>query len=166
MRRKLAVFAIAAAASLAGDLSADRGAALFAKFKSLAGEWNAASTQGWEGTMKFEVIASGSAVLHVSHMAAHDSEAMATLFHRDGPAVVMTHYCVAGNQPHLKATDFDGREAAFDFVRATNLRTPEAGHMHRVRYQFLDADHFESQWTWRQNGKEQWLETIQYSRKK
>jgi hypothetical protein len=101
-------------------------------------------------------------------MKEHDGHTMTTLFHRNGADLMLTHYCMAGNQPRLKAIEYsaDWRTAVFDFVDATNLRTPGAGHMHRVKYDFKDADHYVSQWTWKQDGQERIMETIEYTRKK
>lgn len=42
----------------------------------------------------------------------------------------------------------------------------DKGHMDKVVIRLVDDDHFTSQWTWYQAGKEQWLEEIRYERKK
>ena len=44
-------------------------------------------------------------------------------------------------------------------------KTGDKGHMDKVVIRFVDDTHFTSQWTWYQEGKEQWLEEIKYERK-
>ena len=50
---------------------------------------------------------------------------MLTLYHRDGNRLVLTHYCMAGNQPRMQAKPFDAgaNELAFEFLDATDLTT-------------------------------------------
>jgi len=66
----------------------------------------------------------------------------------------MTHFCPSGNQPRMKATiSPDLKTISFDFLDATNLPSPQAGHMHRAIYIFPDADHYTEEWTWQEAGK-------------
>jgi hypothetical protein len=68
----------------------------------------------------------------------------------------MTHFCPSGNQPRMRATTIapDLKTISFDFLDATNLPNPRAGHMQRAMYLFSDADHYTEEWTWRQDGKD------------
>jgi hypothetical protein len=34
------------------------------------------------------------------------------------------------------------------------------GHMHAVVMRFVDDNHFDEQWSWYEDGKEQWMETV------
>lgn len=52
----------------------------------------------------------------------------------------------------------------FDFLDATNLSSPAAGHMHSARMRLIDNDHFSSQWQFYENGKPKMTETAQYAR--
>lgn len=79
---------------------------------------------------------------------------MITMFHLDGDRLLMTHYCGAGNQPRMKATSADGKSIAFDFVDATNLASPDAGHMKRMVLTMVDANHHTEEWTFEDHGKE------------
>ena len=82
-------------------------------------------------------------------------ENMITMIHLDGDRLLLTHYCGAGNQPRMKATTSpDGKSISFDFVDATNLASPDAGHMHRVVFTIPDANHHSEEWIFLQNGKE------------
>lgn len=165
------VFIVFASGHAAGGQTADAAAAraALALFTSLAGDWEGSSTAGWSGTATYSVIGRGSAVLSTSKHSAHpgDQEAMATVYHLDGSRLLLTHYCVAKNQPRLVATKIEngGRRIEFTFLDATNLSSRNAGHMDRAVFEFQDHTRFTSRWTWYQDGQEKWMEDITYTRK-
>lgn len=140
---------------------------VFERFKKFEGVWIGRSTKGWEDETTVKVIAAGS-VVQMTSFGAHPNETMLTLFSMDVDRLRLTHYCVAKNQPRLEATSFedDGRTVTFTFVDGGNLATRDNGHMDKVVYRFKDDDGFTSQWTWYQNGKEDWMEEIVMERKK
>jgi hypothetical protein len=142
-------------------------AAAFERFKSLAGTWRGQSTRGWEDEVSIATIAGGSAVRHTS-FEAHPGEQMETLVHLDGDRLLLTHYCVARNQPRLVATSFaeGGRVVTFEFLDGTGMASRDVGHMDKVVVRFADADHWSSRWTWYANGQERWLEEIHYQRQR
>jgi hypothetical protein len=135
--------------------------ALYDRFKKLAGVWEGNSTKGWTERETVKVIAGESAVLFES-FDAHPGETMLTLVHMDGDRLMITHYCVAKNQPRLVATSIsdDGKTVIFTFLDATNLASRDVGHMDKVKFEFADESHYTSQWTWYQNGHEDWMEKI------
>lgn len=137
----------------------------FERFKGLAGTWQGKSTKGWAESITYQTIAGGSCVLETS-FDAHPKEQMATMFHMDGRGLVLTHYCVAKNQPRLLATRIEdgGARVTFTFLDATNLPTRDRGHMDKVVFRFVDADHFTSQWSWYEDGRESWMEEIAHTR--
>lgn len=139
--------------------------ALFERMKKLEGDWRGKSTKGWEDLSRVKVIAKGSAILFDS-FDAHPNETMLTLVHWDLDRVLLTHYCVAGNQPRLEATSIEenGRKVTFTFVDATNLPSRNKGHMDKLVMRFIDDSHYSSQWTWYQDGKESWMEEIRRER--
>lgn len=136
--------------------------AAFERFKALDGQWIGRSTKGWEERSTVRVIAGGSCVMQTS-FDAHPNETMVTMFHMDGPDLILTHYCVAKNQPRLKATKFgeDGMTVTFTFMDATNLPSRDAGHMDQAVFTLESPDRYTSQWTWYQNGQERWMERIE-----
>lgn len=133
----------------------------FAHLKALEGKWKGKSTKGWEETLTYRTIAGGSVVLSTS-FDAHPNEAMATTFVLDRGTLMLTHYCMARNQPRLVATEVseDGKRIVFTFRDGTGLRSRDQGHMDKAVFEFADANHFTSQWTWYQDGKERWMEKI------
>ena len=140
-------------------------AALFHRLTALEGEWVGTSTKGWTDTSRFTTIAAGSVVAQ-SSFDAHPGETMMTLYHLDGPRVMLTHYCVAKNQPRLvsNGSSPDGRSFTFTFHDVTGIPSREQGHMDKVVFTFEDEDHFTSRWTWYQDGREKWMEEIRYQR--
>jgi hypothetical protein len=149
-----------------GEPTPELARAAFERFKKLDGQWQGRSTKGWEEIVSFKAIAKGSIVVE-SSFDAHPNETMMTMFHLDGERLMLTHYCVAGNQPRLQATAFEdeGKTITFTFLDATNLPSRDRGHMDKLVFRFIDDNHVTSQWTWYQNGKESWMEEIQLDRK-
>lgn len=171
--RRLVVSALAAtlflpsAVVFPGDAPLSPARAMFERFRALDGAWHGESTKGWKEDLSFRTIASGSVVVETS-FDAHPGETMLTTFHMDGADLTLDHYCVAKNQPHLKATEFseDGRSVTFTFAGGGNLADRNRGHMDKAVFRFEDADHVTSRWTWYQDGTEKWLEEIRLVRKR
>ena len=87
-------------------------------------------------------------------VATERDEPMMSMFYLDGSSLMMTHFCPSKNQPRMKASiSPDGNTSMFDFVDATGLASPDAGHMHRAVYILSDSDHLAEEWTWLQAGK-------------
>ena len=135
------MIAILASAPALADTSA--AAKTFDQIKALAGTWEGKDTDGRPVKVTFKVTANGSAVMSEIH----SDEDMITMFNMDGERVIMTHYCAAGNQPRMVAdSSADGKEIKFEFLDATNLASPHAGHMHHVVFSNPDADHHNEEW--------------------
>jgi len=125
----------------------------FDVLKALEGTWEGKNSQGQVVRVSFRMTAGGSAFLSEIH--GKGPENMITMFHMDGERLLMTHYCGAGNQPRMTATlSPDGKSVIFDFLDATNLASPDAGHMHHVVFTMPDANHHTEEWTFLDHGKE------------
>ena len=132
----------------AGETDAQKS---FEKLKTLDGAWEGKTSDGRTGRASCRTTANGSA--RMSEIMGDEN--MITMIHLDGDRLLLTHYCGAGNQPRMKATTSpDGKSISFDFVDATNLASPDAGHMHRVVFTIPDANHHSEEWIFLQNGKE------------
>jgi hypothetical protein len=125
----------------------------FDQLKSLAGSWEGKNSMGEPLQVSFKVTSNGSAVM--SEIAGH-GENMISMIHLDGPnKLMLTHYCATGNQPRMQASASpDGKTITFNFLDATNLASPEAGHMQRVAITVLDANHHTEEWSFADHGKE------------
>jgi hypothetical protein len=125
------------------------------RLKKLAGEWVATDAQGKptaQVVTVYKVTAAGSAVHEtVFPGAAHE---MVTLYHLDGPDLVLTHYCAAGNQPRMKAAaGGPANKLDFQFAGGSNLDPAKDMHMHEATITFVDDDHIEWVWVGYQGGK-------------
>jgi hypothetical protein len=117
------------------------------QIKALTGNWS--GTFQWTGGRKesgsmnatYYVTGNGSAV--VENLMNESTPVMTSVYHLDGPDLRMTHFCGAQNQPRLKARriDLDHGAIDFDFVDATNLRSPDAPHVHGLEIRLIDANH-------------------------
>jgi len=126
----------------------------FNNLKVLAGSWEGKSSRGYPVQVSYKVTAGGSTLM--SELTGH-GEDMISMFNLDGAnRLLMIHYCSAGNQPRMQASASpDGKTITFDFVDATNLGSPDAGHMQRVVIALLDANHHTEEWTYIDHGKEE-----------
>jgi len=126
----------------------------FATLKTLPGTWVGDTPKG-PVQVNFKVTGAGSAVMSEITSAMHDHEDMISMFHMDGNRLLLTHYCAIGNQPRMQAeTSPDGKTITFTFVDATNLATPDAGHMQQMVLTLLDENHHTEKWTFVDHGKE------------
>lgn len=162
----LAAFAaLAAGCATVGAASApepeaagkDHAAAVFAHFKGLAGTWKGDGEMGGNGQknpvqVAYRLTAGGSAVEET--LFCGSPHEMVTLYHLDGPRMLLTHYCAAGNQPTMVLVPGDDpAKPQFEFLRATNLADPKEGHMHRASFDFTEANRLRSRWTFFNDGK-------------
>jgi hypothetical protein len=132
----------------AGETDAQKS---FEKLKALDGTWEGKTSDGRSVRVSFRTTSNGSALMSEIM----GDENMITMIHLDGDRLLLTHYCGAGNQPRMKATTSpDGKTITFDFVDATNLANPQAGHMQRVTFSIPDTNHHSEEWIFLQNGKE------------
>ena len=116
----------------------------FEQLKALEGSWEGA-LEGMPLHVTLRVTSRGNALMHEMRGAGPDDPI--TMFHLDGDRLLLTHYCDAGNQPRMAATiSPDGKTVVFDFFEATNLLPSQHGHMQRVTFTFIDADHHTEAW--------------------
>lgn len=143
-------------------------AAAFEKFTKLAGEWVGTGQHGdmkHDAKVVYKVTSGGSAV--VETIDPDGEHEMITVIHPDGDGLVLTHYCMIGNQPQMRAVPkADADDVAFEFVKATNMKSDKDMHMHSVTYTFVDADTLKAEWTNYDDGKEVGTAVFELKRKK
>lgn len=145
------------------------GKAAFERMKTLEGVWAAPAADGKQATTRFELTGNGTVLVeHYSNPALPGGGHMMTAYHLDGPDLVLTHYCIANNQPTLKAGTYNEAtgELQFEFVRASNLKSPAAGHMRRAMYRITDRDHFVTEWEFFEGAQKTMTETDAFTRVK
>ena len=91
---------------------------------------------------------------------------METIYYLDGSRLLLTHYCMLGNQPRMEARSYNAEtgELRFEFLDATNLASPNAAHMHNVTLHFVDGDHVTGDWQFFVDGQLKRTDTIQLTR--
>ena len=154
----LAALALSSGAALASPpatAAAKPAAAALERFKALAGEWVAAEdgemSKKGDLVARYAVTANGSAVVEtVFPGSPHE---MVTVYHADGPDLVLTHYCMEGNQPRMRAKDPKGTRFDFSFDGGTNIDPKRDRHMHSAWVSLLGSDEIQSEWTELAEGK-------------
>jgi hypothetical protein len=124
------------------------------KMKKLAGTWLAADKDGKPTDQVVSVIkvtAGGSAV-HETLFPGQPHE-MVSIYTAQGPDLIMTHYCVLGNQPRMKADPKSPpNQIVFRFAGGTNLNVAKDKHMHEATLTIVSDDRIEIQGTGWENG--------------
>ena len=143
-------------------------AAALARLKSLAGEWQSVGPKREHAKLTYEVISAGSAVMErfSSDALPPKSGEMITVYYIDRGELVLTHYCIAKNQPHLRATRYDPQtgELDFDFVSGGNMSTGEEGHMHSAKMRFIDDNHLSTEWQYMEGRTPKFKELSEFTR--
>jgi hypothetical protein len=149
----LPALVLAAGAAFAGGAGA--AAPTLDRFKSLAGEWVAAEdgpmSKKGDLVARYTVTAGGSAV--VETLLPGQAHEMVTVYTADGGDLVLTHYCMEGNQPRMRAKSPSGARVAFAFDGGPNIDPQRDRHMHSAWVEFVGADEIRSEWTEHADGK-------------
>jgi hypothetical protein len=133
----------------------------FDAVKSLVGNWKGKAADGKEVQLTYSLISGGTAVME--RMQAGQEEMMTT-YYPDGNSLMLTHYCMANNQPRMRAASSDdAKRIVFTYVDATNLASPDAGHMKQLVLTVQDKDHISQEWTWSDKGQQK-VEAFQLTR--
>ena len=139
--------------------------AQFERFKALAGDWRmeeGSPIAGEEAMIYYRVTAAGSAVEEIVFPG--EPHEMVTMYHLDGPVLVLTHYCALGNQPRMVALPKDSDVVSFHFSGAGNLASIRDQHMHDAEFTFTDEDHFQTTWSLWSEGESVNQHTFVYER--
>jgi len=144
--------------------------AAFERIKSLQGEWEVTNGDahphlGANARVTYKVTAGGNAVLETLFPGT-DHE-MITLYYPDGDDLALTHYCILGNRPLMRAEQ-PTSAAKIHFVcgEAENSSFATDDHMHEATLNFVDADHLKTEWVLFKAGKADSTHTFELARKK
>ena len=157
--RWLASLALAALLAPASPLKAaapaGSGAAGLDRIKALAGEWVAAedSEMVKKGDLVSRYVVSSAGTAVVETVFPGSQHEMVTVYHLDGSDLVLTHYCMEGNQPRMRARKADGARIDFAFEGGTNIDAARTKHMNSAWIEFVGADEIRNQWTEIADGK-------------
>jgi hypothetical protein len=115
------------------------------KMKKLAGTWVAADKDGkpTEQVVSIIRVTAGGSAVHETLFPGQPQE-MISVYTAEGPDLVLTHYCVLGNQPRLKADpNSPANQIVFRFVGGANLNPAKDRHMHDATLTIVDQDRIE-----------------------
>ena len=153
--KRILVYGFLGLVGWCGSLFAQSNAnAVFDKFRALSGDWE--GTVAWSGQPPNKVGAHYYLTGNRSAVVEDLTNDMTSVYYLDGSDLRMTHFCVAQNQPRLKADAFghNNGSVSFSFVDITNLRSPSAGHVQGLDVEFLASDHIKLQFHFVAAGKE------------
>lgn len=163
MKRGMLVFGLVLAISTA--TSADDKAATrlpapptnagLEKLKKLAGTWVLADKDGkpTDQIASIVKVTAGGSAVHETLFPGQPME-MISVYTVDGSDLVMTHYCVLGNQPRMKADPKSpANQIVWKFAGGGNLDPKKDKHMHEATVTFVDDDHIEVNGVGWENGE-------------
>jgi hypothetical protein len=139
----------------ADDKASGASAQRFEALKSLAGDWVEIGKDGQptDKVVSSIRVTSGGNTVQETMFPGSDHE-MVTMYHLDGADLVLTHYCMLGNQPRMRAEQGgDTNKIVFKFTGATNLKSNDDQHMHQATLTIAGPDHFKSEWVSCKDGK-------------
>jgi hypothetical protein len=145
------IVAMAASVSIGAT---SHSAAAFKKLQSLAGDWTGKDEHGMDARTNFKIIVANTTVMET--LAVSGMEEMITIYHVDGDAITLVHYCPTNNQPRMRAVPETEniQELKFSFEGAGNLPSLSVGHQHQLTIRFEDDNHITETWIWREKGKD------------
>jgi len=153
----LSACAVTGSSAHDADTAAKSSAAQFEYLKSLTGTWVATVDEGGVQRpieSRWRVTGAGSAIEET--LFADSPHEMVSMIHRDGPYLMMTHYCAAGNQPRMRAVVTKppvGTGIEFEYLDATNLKSAADMHMASARFELMPDGKLHETWTAVENGK-------------
>jgi len=133
--------------------------------KPLVGTWVAVAAPDHHGkgpvTVTFKESAAGSAI--VETMLPGSEQEMITIYAIDGQSLLMTHYCMMGNQPRMRLTSAEKGVLKFEFIDGGNLKSRDEVHMDSLEMT-ITADRLIEKWGMYQDGKVVGYHTFEYKR--
>ncbi len=148
------------------NMSQHKMPAAFEKLKQLVGTWTGSGVmhgKQMDYTVTYELTAGGSAV--VEREFAGTPHEMMSVFYPEGNGVVVTHYCMLGNQPHMVLTNSSGNTLTFQMQGNSGIASAQEPHMHGLALTFIDADHIKATWTAYAKGKKSEVTVMDLTKK-
>jgi hypothetical protein len=156
-----------AVSSRADEKAAGANAKRFEALKKLAGDWVKVGEDGKptdKVVSSIRVTSAGNTVQETLFPGS-DKE-MVTMYHLDGADLILTHYCMLGNQPRMRAEPGkDANTIVFKFISGTNLKSKDQHHMHQATLTFDGKDRFKAVWVSCKEGKPCHTATLDLVRK-
>lgn len=112
--------------------------AAFDRLKTLEGTWRIANNNDHPLRISFYPTAGGSTL--VESWEVNGRSHSLTIYHRDGGALLATHYCPQGNQPRMELSQSAEGQLSFTFRDATDLDMEHEQYQHSLAFNMEGAD--------------------------
>ncbi len=138
----------------------------FELVKTLVGTWHG-NNQALDGqetiTVEYVLTAKGTAV--IERVFPGTPKEMVSIYTQDGHQMVMTHYCLLGNQPRMRTNrPVNGNAITLSYIDGTGMRSMHDKHMHELTLTLIDDRHINHEWTVFENGRETITQTFAFAR--
>ena len=156
MFRVMSVATLVVLASLisASAQSPQPAASVFDRLKAMEGEWiDVTGAFGTKGAVVATYRVTGAGHTVIESFPVGTPHEMTTVYHRDGSAIVLTHYCSGGTQPRMRATEVAGNRLNYEFEGGSNIDVARTSHMHNMQWEFVSPDEAKATWHNWSNGK-------------
>ena len=113
------------------------------QLKALAGDWVAVGEDGKPGeelSNSFRVVAGGTTVMETVFPGTPNE--MITMYHMNGKDLMLTHYCMLGNQPRMRVDKAKSNQSklAFKAFEVMNTKSEAEPAMRHGSFEFLGKD--------------------------
>jgi len=112
----------------------------------------------------YRTVSGGTAV--EERIFADTPQEMVTMYHgSENGGLLMTHYCMLGNQPRLQLEITDGKAFDFQFLDGAGIDRKKTGHMGGMKMTILDENTFEQEWAYFEEGEVKNTSKFTFTRK-
>lgn len=137
-------------------------------YVTLEGEWigTGINHDGEEEKIDlvYRTVSGGTAV--EERIFANTAKEMVTMDHGSGnKGLLMTHYCLLGNQPRLRLETTDGKTFDFQFLDGTGIDRKKTGYMGAMKMNILDENTFTQEWTYFEEGERKNISKFKFTKK-
>jgi hypothetical protein len=138
----------------------------FEQIKTLIGIWQG-TRKAYDGeetiTARYSLTAKDSAVME--QLFPGTPKEMVSVYTQDGHDLVMTHYCMLGNQPRMKTQGLvPSGTISLTYIDGTGMRSMQDIHMHALTITLMDENHMTHHWTLFDKGQEKVTHTFMFTR--
>ena len=125
-------------------------------FTGLEGEW-VGTHENHEGkeeqvTLIYRTVSGGTAV--EERIFADTPKEMITVYHgADDDSILMTHYCMLGNQPRLILENTHEQMFKFVYLDGVGIDRDKSGHMGGMRLTIVDENTIQHEWDYYEDGE-------------
>ena len=135
---------------------------------ALEGEWigNHTNHKGEEQQVDlvYRVVSGGTAV--EERIFANTPKEMVTVYHgSDEGGIIMTHYCMLGNQPRLQLENSHEKMFKFTFLDGVGIDRETTGHMGGMKLTVIDENTFKQEWDYYEKGEVKNTSEFTFTRK-